>query len=232
LSIKLVISSTKWGYIWLMIICFRFFLFLLFVPFQSFLNDPKQKNTIPKPAKEHELVSFEAISDGKKVVVNWTSNSEINFDYYTVEKSKDGVKFYPALMIKSAGRSAGIFEYTDIDYSPFSGISYYRLRRNDYYGEFSYSSQIVVNCHVLKDGTVVPLNADTLAQTEFNAITGKPVLVVVRDTKGSEFISKIQVTFQNGKLIASDVKNELLAGEYFVVASSCNPLYHQKLSVK
>jgi hypothetical protein len=166
------------------------------------------------------------------VVVNCTSNSEINFDYYTVEKSKDGVKFYPALMIKSAGKLSGIFEYTDIDYSPFSGISYYRLRRNDYYGEFSYSSQIVVNCHVLKDGTVVPLNSNTLAQTELTAMEGKPVLVVVRDTKGAEFISKIRVTYQNEKLIASDVKNELVAGEYFVVASSCNPLYHQKLSVK
>ncbi len=224
--------TAKWGYICLMIIYSRIFLFLLVVPFQSFISDSTLKNSFLKTGKEHELVSFEAISIGKKVVVNWTSNSEINFDYYTVEKSKDGVKFYPALMRKSAGKLSGTFEYIDVDYSPFSGISFYRLRRNDYNGEFSYSSQIVVNCYVLKDGTVVPLNSNSLAQSDLTDMEGKPVLAVVRDIKGAEFISKILVTFQNGKLVASDVKNELLAGEYFVVASSFNPLYHQKLSVK
>lgn len=215
-----------------MIVCFRLILILVTFHFQSFVINPFSKNTTIKADTLNELTSFEAISDGKKVIVNWTSGTEINFDYYTVEKSKDGIHFYSALMIKSAGKLAGTFEYTDVDYSPFSGISYYRLRRNDYFGEFSYSSMVAVNCQILKDGTIVPVSMNSTVQQEIQSMQGKPVLVIMRDNKGEEFVSKIVVSHEAEKLYARDVKNQLSAGEYYVVASSCNPLYHQKVSVK
>lgn len=176
--------------------------------------------------------NFEAISDGKKVIVNWTGLGDKSYDYFTVEKSKDGVHFYSALMVKSFGRQTNSYEYSDIDYSPFTGVSYYRLRQNDYYGEFSYSPVVTVNCQMLSDGTVKPLSDIQSINRELKAMEGKAVLVVLRDVKGEEHICKIFISTESNIIYARDTNKALDAGNYIVIASSCNPLYQQKLTVK
>jgi hypothetical protein len=215
-----------------MMLLIRFLLLLIVLPLNGLLDQKKIENGPTKPKSELVSLHFDAISDGKKVIVNWTTEGEQTSDYFTVEKSKDGIHFYTALMIKSAGNLTNVFEYTDIDYSPFSGISYYRLRQNNYFGEFSYSSISVVNCQLSKDGTIAPASSNKLSAAELKELEGKSVLVVVRDNKGTEFICKLMISSQNETVFASDAKNQLIPGDYFVVASSCNPLYHQKLIVK
>ena len=39
------------------------------------------------------LISFDAKPEGKKVNLNWTTSSEINSDFFTVERSADGINF-------------------------------------------------------------------------------------------------------------------------------------------
>jgi hypothetical protein len=179
-----------------------------------------------------DAVNFGAISDGKKVIASWTIPNERNFDYFTIEKSKDGINFVTALMIKGAGKVSAIVDYTDIDYSPFSGISYYRLKQTDYFGEVSYSEAVVVNFQLLKDGTIIPYTEKMLDDTELKEMENKVLLVVVRDSKGQEHITKIRVTSDNEHLYAADTRNSLSPGAYTVIASSYNRLCSHKLLVK
>lgn len=86
-------------------------------------------NTLPI-----ELVSFSANQAGDEVKIDWTTASEINNDYFTVERSVDGLEYTGILTLPGAGNSSGFREYHAVDRNPVNGISYYRLRQTDFDG--------------------------------------------------------------------------------------------------
>lgn len=90
------------------------------------------------------LISFDAKVCESEVCLEWQTASEINNDFFTVEKSKDGLSWDGFVDIKGAGNSQSILKYKTIDSSPFLGFSYYRLKQTDYNGDFDYSSKEVV----------------------------------------------------------------------------------------
>ncbi len=80
-----------------------------------------------------ELYSFtaNAQSDGT-VLLEWKSAVEINNDYYTVYKSKDGLTWEMWENVKGAGNSTVEQVYQLIDDEPNSPITYYRLSQTDF----------------------------------------------------------------------------------------------------
>ena len=86
-----------------------------------------------------ELISFTAksvIEDGKNMVVlNWTTLSETNNDYYTIERSSDGMHFEELSRVQGAGTTTDISTYYAADENPFMGVSYYRLKQTDFDAE-------------------------------------------------------------------------------------------------
>lgn len=179
------------------------------------------------------LKFFNAFYSEKKVLLTWKSNPNFKTDYYTIEKSKDGTHFVTALLVKGAGNSKYAIEYSDIDYAPLTGVSYYRIKQTDYEGHVLYSAIIPVNFQYSKDGAIVAKtekSADNFSETVTNK---KETLLVVRDNKGSEYTAKLIVSKdRNQTLYAIDNKHLLNKGSYLVVASSNNALYSQNLIIK
>lgn len=92
-----------------------------------------------------ELISFSSkCNDGNSVLL-WQTASEINNDYFIIEKSKDGNLFNEIGTIKGAGNSSSIIEYSFVD-DEASETSYYRLKQIDFNGEYSYSNIIANKC--------------------------------------------------------------------------------------
>ncbi|MBX2927324.1 MAG: T9SS type A sorting domain-containing protein [Saprospiraceae bacterium] len=91
-----------------------------------------------------ELLYFNARPNGKVVDLNWATASEKDNDYFTVERSRDGVRFDPVLQVPGAGTSTEPLQYFDTDARPLPGVSYYRLRQTDFDGAFSFSSVVAV----------------------------------------------------------------------------------------
>lgn len=87
-----------------------------------------------------ELLSFSISKKGESVDIKWSTASEENNAYYSIERSINGVDFETIALIDGAGTSQGANNYQFIDISPLSGISYYRIKQTDFSGEFSYSS--------------------------------------------------------------------------------------------
>ena len=85
-----------------------------------------------------ELLNFIANSDGQIVRLAWTTASEINNDYFTVERSEDGLNFETIHLIEGAGNSNKQIDYTVVDENPIEGISYYRLKQTDFDGQYEY----------------------------------------------------------------------------------------------
>jgi hypothetical protein len=85
------------------------------------------------------LINFDAQVVLDQVEVVWTTATEINNDYFTIERSKDGIEFKALAQINGAGNSNQHLNYKLMDEKPYQGISYYRLKQTDFDGKFSYS---------------------------------------------------------------------------------------------
>lgn len=92
---------------------------------------------IPLPI---ELLSFEASAwEGQSVVLDWSTATERNNDYFTIERSLNGLDWEFVAKVGGAGNSATILNYKTYDFTPHNGLSYYRLKQTDFDGQFTYS---------------------------------------------------------------------------------------------
>ncbi|MBS1646142.1 MAG: T9SS type A sorting domain-containing protein [Bacteroidetes bacterium] len=83
-----------------------------------------------------ELLTFTATPAGNNVNVTWSTATEVNNNYFTVEHSADGVHFEFVAQVKGAGNSTTTKSYNTVDTNPYQGTSYYRLTQTDYNGDF------------------------------------------------------------------------------------------------
>ncbi|TAH41153.1 MAG: hypothetical protein EYC69_09270 [Bacteroidetes bacterium] len=91
------------------------------------------------------LITLEAKSDGKNVLLSWVTSEESNNNYFTIEKSRDGQHFLPLTNVEGAGKSTTERSYTSRDEFPYPEKNYYRLKQTDSEGNYSYSQAIAVN---------------------------------------------------------------------------------------
>lgn len=103
-----------------------------------------------------ELLRFTAAKQNNTVLLNWSTATETNNDYFTIEKSKDAVEFTELTTIDGAGNSSVAKNYSTTDFNPISGINYYRLKQTDFNGSISYSGTVAVSFDVLLVETVYP----------------------------------------------------------------------------
>ncbi|HOG19300.1 MAG TPA: T9SS type A sorting domain-containing protein [Salinivirgaceae bacterium] len=91
------------------------------------------------------LLYFEALVRERKVYLEWATASEINNDFFTVERSKNGSAWEKVVEVKGAESSSTLLTYNTIDQTPYRGISYYRLKQTDFNGKQTYSNIKTVN---------------------------------------------------------------------------------------
>ena len=99
-----------------------------------------------------ELVSFNAICDGKSVLVDWATATERNNDYFVIERSDDAINFSEIARVAGAGNSIEPIDYSYTDYGFHGGDNYYRLVQVDYDGSRTVSEIIVATCEEPKVG--------------------------------------------------------------------------------
>lgn len=91
-----------------------------------------------------KLIGFSARAKNGIVEINWSTATEINNDYFIVERSADARAFKQVATIKGAGNSTGILTYSVLDAKPLSRTSYYRLKQADMNGKLTYSKVAMV----------------------------------------------------------------------------------------
>lgn len=150
-----------------------------------------------------ELLSFTAHVNGSKVDIHWVTASEINNDYFTIERSRDLQKWELLINVEGAGNSSQILNYFDSDYSPYSGLSYYRLKQTDFDGNYTYSNIVPVKYEDNAQGNLSlfpnPIEGGNLLNVSFEDIEEEEVLVVLRDITGKEFYSKLFIDIEKGR---------------------------------
>jgi membrane-associated phospholipid phosphatase len=86
-----------------------------------------------------ELIDFFVLKNGGNVDCSWIIASELNSDYFIVQRSEDGKSWEDIGQIKAAGNSNSILNYSFSDDRPFMNTSYYRLKQIDIDGSIDYS---------------------------------------------------------------------------------------------
>lgn len=86
-----------------------------------------------------KLTGFTALATDGKVKLNWTTATEINSDYFVVEKSGNGDTWTAVKTVAAAGNSSDLLNYEAYDENPSFGATQYRLKQVDKGGQTEYS---------------------------------------------------------------------------------------------
>jgi hypothetical protein len=92
-----------------------------------------------------EFVEITVQMTGNDAQLNWATATEINSDFFAIERSVDGVYFQEAGQVVAAGNatSTRTYEYTDVNVSDLgASVIFYRLRQVDIDGAFTYSDVV------------------------------------------------------------------------------------------
>jgi hypothetical protein len=144
-----------------------------------------------------QLLDFNAVLRVDKVYLDWSTQSEKNNDYFTLEKSQDGYTFFPLMQVKGYVNSQTLKAYQEIDNHPNFGVTYYRLKQTDTDGKISYS-QIRTVIYNLSGISVFPNPAiDNHFQIEFNSEVNENVDVLIYNNLG-QLIFQSSFTALNG----------------------------------
>jgi len=166
-----------------------------------------------------ELNSYDALFINNVTELNWSTASEKNSDYFTIERSYDNEHFEVISKVPAAGNSNSIKHYSAADKTPRkNGIIYYRLKLFDIgNNEESYSKTISLYADETNKGFDVfpnPANSEiTLVMPD--AFIGKKLSILIYDNYGKKVLSSessisSENTRQNFNI------NKLEKGTYFV----------------
>lgn len=184
-----------------------------------------------------ELISFDAKQVGNKVMVTWTTASEINNDFFTIEKSPDCQKIESALIVDGAGNSNEIREYKAFDFPPNTGIFYYRLKQTDFDGKYEYSTWKKIELREVSKSFSFnllpnPLMLEQGLKIQINAPLDHEVSIAIRDLSGKEYYSQLFIVEYEEQLFEINPEKELAAGVYIISGTGKTNKYSRKLIIK
>ena len=174
-----------------------------------------------------ELITFDAKLNAKRTVdLTWTTETEINNDYFIVEKSMDLQSWETIKKVDAAGNSSLLINYATIDENPYYGMNYYRLKQVDFDGQISYSEIRSVNLDATESITVYlePSNSNLIIQNK--GIEEKQIQLINEVGQAVE-ITKISTSKD---LIQYDT-SKLTNGVYYVLVVEENAKLVYKLVI-
>lgn len=169
--------------------------------------------------------------EGNAINVNWTTDSEINSDYFIIQRSQDGILYDDVMQEIAAGNSSEIKNYSITDYRPYAGTSYYRVVEVDMEGKFTRITSAIAHFEAELSMTVYPGTSAGTFSVSIGSKNQKQVLLVVRDLQGREFYSKVILLRSVNEVVAIDQEGKLAQGIYTVIASSSNAIFEKKIMI-
>lgn len=147
--------------------------------------------SVPLPV---ELISFTGRCQSKEKVISWTTASEVNNDYFMLEKSTDGQTFRVVAQVEGKGTYSGLSEYSYVDTeNENADLTYYRMTQFDFDGNSSDPKMITVKCQGSGSVPAVSIfpnpftgNVNVLIEQDFESV----IRVDVTDVLGQVVLSK------------------------------------------
>ncbi len=158
-----------------------------------------------------DVIYFGGKLSGEVVKLNWTVENEILFDHYEVERSFNGTFYSSIGQVKAI--NAKKYSFTDNAAENRGRQVFYRLKKVDKDGKFSYTQVLTLHIPLNTKFTVYPNPATTYMQLQLNGnMSGKGTLQVTDITGKMALQQSIDAVSGTISLSTSNLVN----GTYFV----------------
>lgn len=180
-----------------------------------------------------ELTRFDAVANGDVVDISWTTASEKDNAFFTVERSRDGLAFETLSTQKGAGNSTTLTNYHEKDVKPFDGLSYYRLKQHDINGRYNYSAIVAVDRSQLRDAEILvfPNPSDGNINLKLKGFEKQAIELTVTDAIGRFCLSRSTTVQEAEESIRLYSETPLAPGTYVLTISTKDAIYRRKIAV-
>jgi hypothetical protein len=172
-----------------------------------------------------ELLNFAVKKAGGTSILDWSTATEINSDYFEIQRAAEDKIFSTIGKVKGAGTTNELTSYQYVDYTPERGTNFYRLKQVDYDGQTDLSPIRSVNFTEEGDVSVYPIPANEVLYVNLNELNfrrnqttyyeifdtqGRSVLV----TESQSTLTKIDITSLNSGAYFLQISNESVNKNY------------------
>ena len=174
-----------------------------------------------------DLLNFTARLKVSSVDLNWSTASELNNDFFTIERAVDVENFEEVVKVKGQGTINSKSNYTSVDDSPLPGKSYYRLKQTDFDGQFTYSELIKIENLDIK--TQFKIYPNPVVDSKFNfeltgVDPGMEVPLRIVNVQGTSVFEASYKADQNGRIKTTVELNLVSNGMYMVIINTATGL--------
>jgi hypothetical protein len=175
------------------------------------------------------FLSFKGEKQCDEVKLNWATAMEKDNDYFTIEKSSDGINFSELAKIPSAKQSKSTTEYQYSDSRIYGAVVFYRLSQTDIEGKRNTLSIIkIINPSEGMLANIFPNPTTDLLNLNFEVDHPEKITLQMSNMNG-EIILKQQLNLNRGNNLISIPMTEYQNGAYFLMIS--NEKLYQKAKI-
>jgi hypothetical protein len=179
------------------------------------------------------LLTFNAVWANERqsaALVNWSTASEQDNDFFVVERSTDGQNWQALGQVEGAGNSIHTNNYQFTDEQPLSGVSYYRLRQVDFDGTINYTH--VVSWKKEINGAAIavyPNPAGNQFQIAFEGFESETANINILDNSGRKVLALNNNAWNNPVQIINT--SNFQSGVYYIHVTSETESFIEKIVI-
>ncbi len=173
------------------------------------------------------LLNFNAKATAKTIDLTWATATELNNNYFSIERSTNGSDFEELTRVQGAGNSTLIRNYSFTDANPANGVNYYRLRQTDFNGVNTASKVVAATLNTAQLNLTVTKNSNNELGLSIEAPEAIQSIIEVTDIAG-KVIQKTSAALQKGynTLTLGSLSQQ---GMYFVKVTTTTQTVSKKL---
>lgn len=200
----------------------------------SFSDHTGESEATPLPV---ELLNFDGVLTDRGIELHWSTASELNNDYFEIERSVDGIAFEVIGKIDGNGTVTEVMDYSYMDYEPYFGVSYYRLVQVDYDGGYAMYNPIAINNDRYRAGIEVSLYPNPTDGSNINLRVSSgdensPIQVTIFDSMGHLTHSEQFVPALGTSTFELEIGEKVSTGVYMVMIQQANNQEVQRLIIR
>jgi len=166
-----------------------------------------------------ELVSFEGSISDCKAKLTWLTASELNNDYFSIQKSVDAIHWDELGKVKGNGTTSEPHNYEFVDPNVNSKDSYYRLVQYDFDGTRDFSQIISLNAPNCggQSYRIYPNPAQDIINIEYQEPIHKQYISNIFSASG-QLVKTVMIKDMNNRIFVGD----LVPGAYLLNIESAD----------
>lgn len=173
------------------------------------------------PALPISFVSFTGKNEGNNNLLQWTTASETNNDYFIIER-KDESEWEETGTVKGAGNTnlSNNYKFNDPNVTPGGSEVYYRLKQVDFDGGFTYSKTVTIHLPISDFSiSVYPVPANKDLHYKFYSDSDSETNISITDVIGNVIKNEEGRAVKGMNDFNLNI-NELSQGMYFLRVNS------------